>query len=64
MVSGPSHGCGGQGENAPEASSFESKLRAEALILEEFANRLLNEAMQKIAEELDTELNENGGILK
>jgi hypothetical protein len=57
MVSGPSHGCGGQGEKAPEASPFESELRAEALIFEKlFADRIIDPYFQRMAEQLDAEL--------
>lgn len=57
MGLGPSHGCGGQGEKTSEASSFESKLRAEALIFEELFNRrILDPYYARMAEQLDAEL--------
>ncbi len=57
MVLGPSHGCGGRGAVALDASSFESKLRAEALLFEEmFNDRIINPYVRQLAEQFDTEM--------
>ena len=53
MVLGPSHGCGGQGENAPEASPFESESHAEAPLLADFAHRVIDAVLEARAKQLD-----------